>query len=278
VEDDPPFYLARRSASAASSAGSSAVVQPLARAYEYSVELCLRLPESPPNVETGTFVASIRIVSASNATLLAVARPLVLRYRSEQLQRMRGWFYALPLLLGWMEEAQTLCVPLAESFTNLRHEPAHRATVALTSPGACGLQVYAASLTFGVRLTGLTRAMSHYFFASAALGVGSLMVLHWLALLLFELRPTDDTAAPPQRAPPAASDATAAGSVAYADAARREAEASVRRRRAADVRAADAAARGTFLDAAPDEYEPEDDASFVRTGDLHDGLRQDRSR
>ena len=254
--DAAPFYLAREAVSAASAAGLGTIATPLARAYDYRVELCLRLPESPPNVAAGTFVASIRIVSESNATLLAASRPLVLRYRSAQLSYMRTWFYALPLLFGWMDESQLLCATLAEAFTNLRNEPARRATVALASPGACELQLYGATLSFGVRLGGVTRAMSQYFFASAALGVGSLMVLHWIAMLLFELRPAAPSPSARRRAAEDAADGA-------------------RARRTDDAfAAADAAARAAYgpLDEGPDD-DDDDFSSFARTGDLHDGLR-----
>lgn len=45
---------------AAASVAAGSLVPPLARAYEYSVELCIRLPESPANIEAGTFLASLR--------------------------------------------------------------------------------------------------------------------------------------------------------------------------------------------------------------------------
>ena len=175
----------------AATAGAATLVPPLARAYEYTVGVCIRLPESPPNLEAGTFVASIRVLSASNRTLLSTSRPLVLRYRSAQLKWMWTLFFALPLLFGWMDESQLHCTMLADTFTNLRNEPASRATVALVSPNACTLQVYDATIRFGARLGTITQLMSQYFFTAAALGVGLLMAVHWMALLLFEMRPNN---------------------------------------------------------------------------------------
>ena len=128
---------------AATSLATGSVIPPLARAYDYSVDVCLRVPESPPNVDAGTFLMSFRIRSASNYSLLAVDRPLVLRYRSDRVRALWSYFYALPLLLGWLDEAQSHCVQLTEAFANLRHQPAQRATLALVSPHACMLQVWA---------------------------------------------------------------------------------------------------------------------------------------
>ena len=219
----------------------------------------------------------------------------MLRYRSSLLTQLRTWFFALPLLFGWMDEAQTLCIPLAESFTNLRHEPAHRATIALVSPGACALQLYDASLTFAVRLGGLTRAMSRYFFASAAIGVGSLMVLHWVALILFELRPqaperstggsrSGERRDGYERDRALAGDRRGGRDVARGGrgvaqprgqgSARRGGPTAVEEPSAAEVAAAaEAAARGVSLDD-DDAYGPmyeegDEPGAYFRTGDLH---------
>ena len=249
---DDGLQIFGRSAAASSVAvavaGAATVVPPLARAYDYTVGVCLRLPESPPNVDVGTFVASIRILSENNRTLLSSSRPLVLRYRSPQLRWMWTVFFAVPLLFGWMDEAQTQCTHLADAFTNLRNEPASRATIALVSPGACGLQVYEATIRFGAQLGSVTHAMSQYFFTAATIGVGLLMLVHWIALLLFEMRPTvasrSGTAPGATRARDSRAAAAAPGpQPGYA----REGEA---RRRAASAREADAEAAAAAVAAA----------------------------
>ena len=195
--------LAREGSSIATATSTSATVPPLARSYQYGVDLCLRLPESPSNVDAGTFLVSFRVMSASNRSLLAVDRSLLLRYRSDRLRSMWAYAYALPLLLGWMEEAQQHCMQLSDSFTNLRQQPAERAVLALVSPSACQLQVYEASVRFHTRLSGVTYVMSFYFFTAASIGIGGLMLVHWLALLLLELRTTADATDEAQRTPSA---------------------------------------------------------------------------
>lgn len=191
VDTPAALFAPATTVQVAATAGAATLVPPLARAYEYTVGVCIRLPESPPNVEAGTFVASIRVLSASNRTLLSTSRPLVLRYRSAQLKWMWTLFFALPLLFGWMDESQKHCTMLADTFTNLRNEPAARATIALVSPNACTLQIYDATIRFGARLGTITQLMSQYFFTAATLGIGLLMAVHWMALLLFEMRPNN---------------------------------------------------------------------------------------
>lgn len=184
---DAESLFAQPATAQAASTDGLATVPSLARAYDYTVGVCMRLPESPPNIDAGTFVAAIRVVSESNRTLLSTTRPVVLRYRSPQLKWMWTMFYALPLLLGGMDESQRHCVE--EAFTNDRHEPASRVTIALVSHSACALQLYDASIYFGAQLGSVTHAMRTYFLASATVGIGCLMALHLLVLMLFELRP-----------------------------------------------------------------------------------------
>ena len=205
--DDASALLASASgggaAGAAAAVAAGSIVPPLVRAYEYAVDMCLRLPETPSNIDVGTFLASMRVASARNQSLLAVDRQLVLRYRSERVRAMWSYAFALPLLLGWVDEYQDACLTLTEGFLNLRHDPARRATLALVSPHACKLQLYAATLTFRARLSGLTYLMTAYSFTAASVGIGGLMLLHWVALLLYELRPVAEAEA---KAPPPATE------------------------------------------------------------------------
>lgn len=300
--DAPPalFAPASTSVQTIATAGAATLVPPLARAYEYTVGVCIRLPESPPNLDAGTFVASIRVLSASNRTLLSASRPLVLRYRSAQLRWMWTLFFALPLMFGWMDESQLHCTLLSEAFTNLRSEPAVRATIALVSPSACELQVYDATIRFGARLGSITQLMSQYFFTAAALGVGVLMAVHWVALLLFEMRP-NNFATPPMgpmgTAGLGSMEGASAGARFAAAAARQRqidprvaaAQAAAAANAAAAAQAAAAAAnsptRQPYGDAAAigrydqfydddvgDDDEMDDGGAYFRTGDLYDGL------
>ena len=52
----------------------------------------------------------------------------------------------------------------------------------------CEVQLYHAVLSFQTRLAGTGYMMHRWFFTSSVFGVALLMLLHWLAILLFELR------------------------------------------------------------------------------------------
>ena len=147
---DPPNVTRRVAAArlAPSDAGGrvAAAAPPLAPGYKYMARLCLELPESPPNVEVGTFLAELSLYSgeaaadgppvtaldavqaatppAPPAMLFASARPFVLRYRSPQVRWLGNLFFMLPLVLGLLEEKQTHCAPLADELHNRRDRPA----------------------------------------------------------------------------------------------------------------------------------------------------------
>ncbi|EOD11277.1 hypothetical protein EMIHUDRAFT_357395, partial [Emiliania huxleyi CCMP1516] len=163
---DPPNVTRRVAAArlAPSDAGGrvAAAAPPLAPGYKYMARLCLELPESPPNVEVGTFLAELSLYGGDSgeaaadgppvtaldavqaatppappAMLFASARPFVLRYRSPQVRWLGNLFFMLPLVLGLLEEKQTHCAPLADELHNRRDHPVLEMRVALSS---CSLQ------------------------------------------------------------------------------------------------------------------------------------------
>ena len=110
--------------------------------YPYAVHLCLTLPESPPNEAAGMVDVSLQLEAASGAAgpLLQVSRSVVLRFKSQLLRWLWTCFYALPMLVGLMEEKQQHCLEMAPHFLNPRAGAAH-ARVAISD---CGVQVYEA--------------------------------------------------------------------------------------------------------------------------------------
>jgi hypothetical protein len=107
----------------------------LAAGYSYTASVCLELPESPSNVDAGTFLTELTLLGSEPSAaydssallpqqpLFTSARPFVLRYRSEQLRYLSNIVFLLPLVFGIMEEKQTHCAPLADSFHNRRDQP-----------------------------------------------------------------------------------------------------------------------------------------------------------
>lgn len=114
---------------------------PLAGGWGYAATLCMTMPESPVNRDAGTFMVGLRMLDERNRTLAADSRPLVLRYRSAPLRWLAVAAYAVPLLLGWSEEAQTHCFELSSYFFLPPREPVSRALLTLSS---CSVQVHAA--------------------------------------------------------------------------------------------------------------------------------------
>ena len=97
-----------------------------------------------------------------------------LDYKTPLLRWFWTCFYAAPLLLGWMEEEQQRCVEMAPRFFNPRSGAAARARVALSE---CGLEVYEASLRFQLHFDRLGYVMHTWYFSSAVVGVGALMLV-----------------------------------------------------------------------------------------------------
>lgn len=118
-------------------AGSGARDAPapaLAAGYSYTASVCLELPESPSNVDAGTFLTELTLLGSDTSAaysgnagqpqpLFTSARPFVLRYRSAQLRYLSNLVFLLPLVFGLMEEKQTHCAPLADTFHNKRDQP-----------------------------------------------------------------------------------------------------------------------------------------------------------
>ena len=150
--------------------------------YAYAAHLCLTLPESPTNVDAGTFLATVELLAPAGRPLLSSSRALVLHHKSRLLRWMWTVFYAPGLLLGWLEEQQTLCTELTTHFAVPRGQPLALAQFSLSS---CAVQVYDAALTLRLHPRGLGYLMRAWFFTSAAVGVGALMLLQHLVVLFF---------------------------------------------------------------------------------------------
>ena len=203
---DEASPAARRAVLPLSADAAPTLALPVA-GYAYAAHLCLTLPESPTNVDAGTFLATVELLAPAGRPLLSSSRALVLHHKSRLLRWMWTVFYAPGLLLGWLEEQQTLCTELTTHFAVPRGQPLALAQFSLSS---CAVQVYDAALTLRLHPRGLGYLMRAWFFTSAAVGVGALMLLQHLVVLFFELRArfaapeprrdSDATAAPPATA------------------------------------------------------------------------------
>ena len=181
---DEASPAARRAVLPLSADAAPTLALPVA-GYAYAAHLCLTLPESPTNVDAGTFLATVELLAPAGRPLLSSSRALVLHHKSRLLRWMWTVFYAPGLLLGWLEEQQTLCTELTTHFAVPRGQPLALAQFSLSS---CAVQVYDAALTLRLHPRGLGYLMRAWFFTSAAVGVGALMLLQHLVVLFFELR------------------------------------------------------------------------------------------
>lgn len=160
----------------------------------YDVMMRLELPESPANVDAGVFMVSTSLLSASGSELVASARPAMLRYRSPLLRTLHTTVFALPLLLGIMEQKQTLQVALIELALDSSQTPVTQAVVRIVSRHP--LEIYQASISIAAHFTGLRYYMYHHWLLSAIFGIG--WNAFWLfAVLIYawmRLRSSDRTA------------------------------------------------------------------------------------
>lgn len=157
----------------------------LAEDVTYQMLVCVEMPESPPNVNAGTFMLSAEVLSRADRRLAWSERPLILRYKSAQLRWMWTVFYALPLLFGWISETQTQCTELMPAYLNTALEPASRVVVKLSS---CDVQLYSATLTARAEFPLVASFMHSFFFTSAAIGISVFMMLYSFLVIAFELR------------------------------------------------------------------------------------------
>jgi hypothetical protein len=153
----------------------------LSRGQGYNIDLALVMPESEPNARSGMFMATLALGSSQEAAMraattrpgawcvgdscggsvvhsagsaaTAVSRAAVLRYRSWLLYAARTTVLALPLLLGLVDEAQTLEVAL---FRNIPDNDTHPYTWAAVALSSRELEVWSAELRFHVHFTGAT--------------------------------------------------------------------------------------------------------------------------
>eukprot|EP00320_Phaeocystis_rex_P003599 CAMPEP_0119073326 /NCGR_PEP_ID=MMETSP1178-20130426/64205_1 /TAXON_ID=33656 /ORGANISM="unid sp, Strain CCMP2000" /LENGTH=270 /DNA_ID=CAMNT_0007055393 /DNA_START=245 /DNA_END=1054 /DNA_ORIENTATION=+ len=189
--------------------------------YYYSVHLCMTLPESPSNEAAGMFDVTLLLLGGGGSgggseaelaasPLLHSSRSMMLHFKSPLLRLLWTCFYALPMLVGLMEEKQQHCVEMHPRFFN----PRSGVALARVSLSDCGVQVYEAALQFRLHFDRLGYVMHTWYFFSAAVGIGALMFVQLLAVLAFVLRAAMQAGQPPS-APAAAGHHNQGGGAAH---------------------------------------------------------------
>lgn len=178
----------------------------LARNQGYDLYFSAVLPESSKNFESGMFMVSLALASSRAAAVGAVrtgtgidcyrehhsaqtpdahlprgmqfphdstasiSRSGVLKYRSWLHHAMRTAVFSVPLVLGVVDESQTMELPL---FDNVFDNATHPYTWAAVSISKSSVQLYASELRFHAHFTGATYFMHDWFYSSFFVGVVS---------------------------------------------------------------------------------------------------------
>eukprot|EP01114_Cavostelium_apophysatum_P011408 TRINITY_DN2564_c0_g2_i2.p1 TRINITY_DN2564_c0_g2~~TRINITY_DN2564_c0_g2_i2.p1 ORF type:complete len:687 (+),score=127.34 TRINITY_DN2564_c0_g2_i2:87-2147(+) len=156
-----------------------------APSVQYDVEFHMEVPESPQNIQIGMFMVSMEFFGPTIehrethiSSVYNSSRPAIVHYKSGLLRTLSTFFYSLPLLTGFAEEKQRLDLSLVEGLAL----PFSKAIVRLSNPY---IQLYSASVTFQVKLSGIRYYMYHWFFTSFWVGIFTIFFLELLGGLFF---------------------------------------------------------------------------------------------
>ena len=179
----------------------------------YDLSLVLRVPESPHNLDLGSFMVNVTLhthgesPSRLGPVLASSARPALLHYRSWLVRTAYRVAYLVPLALRLWDEAQEIVVPLLEGYVDDAPEgPLVGAALVLSQP----LQVYEAKIFVVAQFSGLRYLMYHWFYSCYVLGVAFLVVYQFIFLLILKVvfvacimgSPTQSSDRSTRRSPP----------------------------------------------------------------------------
>ncbi|GJJ77753.1 seipin [Entomortierella parvispora] len=140
------------------------------QAYDISVQLVV--PTSQHNVALGNFMVTVSLLDKHDRVLSTSSRPALLTYESLPVRWMRTLWRAIPLVLLWSKEAQTIKVPVLERFLE---NSAHPVSQALVQISTGQLQIYKCTLNVDAHFQGL-RYFMYYHRVSTAIVFMSLFV------------------------------------------------------------------------------------------------------
>ncbi|KAF9295320.1 hypothetical protein BGZ88_002344 [Linnemannia elongata] len=131
----------------------------------YDISMKLVMPTSSSNVALGNFMVMVQFVGADGNVIVTSSRPAIITYESLLLRLIRTIWRAVPLVLRWTRESQTIRLPLIENFVESASNPVTRALIEISNPG---LQIYRATLHIDAHFQGL-RYFMYYYRVSTAL-------------------------------------------------------------------------------------------------------------
>ncbi|KAF8926644.1 Berardinelli-Seip congenital lipodystrophy 2 (seipin) [Dissophora ornata] len=139
----------------------------------YDISINLHVPTSERNVEIGNFMVVVTLLRADGRTIMTSSRPAILTYQSTPVKLMRTAWKAVPLVLDWSKEVQTLKVPLLENYIEDAENPVARARIEISTPV---LQVYKSKLPVRARFAILNLYFMYYYKVSTALVFTSVFI------------------------------------------------------------------------------------------------------
>ncbi|KAF9911973.1 Berardinelli-Seip congenital lipodystrophy 2 (seipin) [Linnemannia zychae] len=125
----------------------------------YDVSMKLVMPTSSSNVALGNFMVMVQLIGANGHVIITSSRSAIVTYESLLLRLLRTVWRAIPLVLRWTRESQTIRLPLIENFVESSSNPVAMALIEISNPN---LQIYRTSLHIDAHFQGLRYFMYYY--------------------------------------------------------------------------------------------------------------------
>ncbi|KAI4470024.1 bernardinelli-seip congenital lipodystrophy 2 bscl2 protein [Holotrichia oblita] len=136
----------------------------------YRVELVLEMPESPVNKQLGMFMVCVDFRGKSNKLITRSCRSAMLHYRSFVLDLIYTVAYSPLLLIGTVEEKQTINIELFEDYYEIENEAVTDVYVEIQSTR---IEIYSAKFLLNAHFSGLRYVMFNWTIISAIIGITS---------------------------------------------------------------------------------------------------------
>ncbi|KAF9152724.1 hypothetical protein BG015_004818 [Linnemannia schmuckeri] len=128
----------------------------------YDISMKLVMPTSSSNVALGNFMVMVQLLGADGNVLVTSSRPAIITYESLLLRLLRTIWRAIPLVLRWTRESQTIRLPLIENFVESSSNPVTKALIEISNPK---LQIYRSTLHIDAHFQGLRVSTALIFMA-----------------------------------------------------------------------------------------------------------------
>ena len=144
------------------------------------------LPESPSNIDLGTFMVHMDVMDKQGKVVGSGSRSVVMYHKSSILNAIQTLAWSVPLILGFTHEQQTI----ATTVLQLMHFPAQGLHSARVSLSDSRLRVYSASVDITFVLVGFRYYMYTWYFTCLFFGTLTisniyLALLRWLGRQMF---------------------------------------------------------------------------------------------